>query len=230
VKKNRHLVPELMDDPKLDPREHRQALAGLRRINFLSRTGLTLSKSILSIARRRGLDHASVLDIGCGGGEVAASVYRNLAQSIPCNMNGWDISSTAIASARNLQSSEINFETVDIFNVSTDLARFDFVYCSLFLHHFSHDQSIALLKIMRSLASQAVIIDDLLRSTLGLWLAHVGCRLLSRSAIVHFDGPQSVRAAYTRDEISDIARSSGLVPFTLYRHWPERFMFLWETP
>ena len=40
--KTRVRVPELMDDPGLDPREHARALAGLRRINALSRSDAIL--------------------------------------------------------------------------------------------------------------------------------------------------------------------------------------------
>lgn len=227
----RNLLPELMDDPHLDPNKHRRALAGLRRVNIVSRTGSKISKTILDAATRRGLKQLSILDLGCGSGDVAASVYRNVSRKIPCSVTGWDISATAIDTARNLQPSNVQFDVCDVFQVSSaSESQFDVVYCSLFLHHFTQEQSVTLLKTMRSLAKHIVIVDDLLRSTLGLVLAKIGCRLVSSSPIVNFDGPQSVRAAYTLDEMSDLARSADLIPYRMQRHWPERFMFTWEAP
>ena len=236
--KNRLLVPELMDDPGLDPVEHRRALRGLRRINAICQTGKHLAREILQIASERQVDSLSVLDLGCGSGDVATDVGRRLDGKLECNITGWDISPTAISFANEFYSKKqtsapekpkavrIHFQQADALS-ATD-AKFDIVYCCLFLHHFSEQQAIEMLGRMKSLARCAVLVDDLQRTSLGLLLAKIGCYTLSRSPVVHFDGPQSVRAAFTTDEAMELAKHSGMTGGSIRRHWPERYLLRWD--
>ena len=109
-----------------------------------------------------------------------------------------------------------------------DELPFDIVYCTLFLHHFDDSSAVEVLGAMSRLARRAVLVDDLNRTSLGWWLAFLGCHLLSRSRIVHFDGPQSVRAALTPVEVRALAANAGMRDVAIRRHWPERFMMRWE--
>ena len=52
---------------------------------------------------------------------------------------------------------------------------------------------------------RAVLISDLRRSLVGFGIAWVIVRCLTTSPVVHVDGPRSVRAAYSLDEIGRIA-------------------------
>ena len=228
-----------MDDPAIDPVEHRRALNGLRRVNKLCQTGRHVANEILAIARKNNRKAVSVLDTGCGSGDVAVNVGRRLAGKIECNVTGWDISQTAVDCATNdwadqqnrmpasLRSSvQVGFQQADIFE-ATD-ARFDIVYWCLFLHHFTEEQAIQVLKRMKEIATVAVVIDDLVRSRLGYVLAQIGCQLLSRSPVVHFDGPQSVRAAFTESEVQGLANQAGMKSCEIRRHWPERYLLRWD--
>ena len=229
----RHLVPELMDDPTLDEAEHRRALAGLRRINFWSGTSRRLAKTIL-----RSLPHArnlQILDVGSGGGDVAAGVFQKLiASGRTVALYGWDFSETATqtsnaAHRRQSGESTIEFITQNAFATLQDNAQtFDVVYCSLFLHHFSDAQAVQLIELMALRTRGVLIVDDLCRSTLGYWLAKFGCQVLSRSPVVHFDGPQSVRAAFTAEEAAAMSKAAHLDHASLTMHWPQRFQLLWH--
>jgi hypothetical protein len=75
-----------------------------------------------------------------------------------------------------------------------------------------------------------VLVNDLIRSPLGYGLAWVGCRLLSRSPIVHFDGPVSVQGAFQLQEVQALAARAGLLGATLRRSWPERYLLSWRRP
>jgi 2-polyprenyl-3-methyl-5-hydroxy-6-metoxy-1,4-benzoquinol methylase len=132
------------------------------------------------------------------------------------SLNGMDSS---------LSQSDRNREDVIVHD--EDLS-FDIVYCTLFLHHFDDASAVEVLGAMKRLARRAVIVDDLCRTSLGWWLAYLGCHLLSRSRVVHFDGPQSVRAALTPHEAQALAAEAGMRDAAIRRHWPERFMMRWE--
>ena len=106
--------------------------------------------------------------------------------------------------------------------------QFDVVMCTLFLHHLSREEAAECLKKMFRAASEMVLVDDLRRTWLGYGLAQLGCQLLSRSPIVHVDGPLSVRAAFTESEIQVLSREAGLPAPKIVRHWPQRFLLRWD--
>ncbi len=234
--KARQLVPERMDDPQLDRVEHRRALDGLRRVNRISGTASKIAKKIESIAQSMRLESSSVLDLGCASGDVAYGVAKRLPKEKAWLLEGWDMSSTAIDYANELHGHPQALNVLQRRNPNTTLLfkktnafdeskrTFDFVYCSLFLHHFDEQQAIQVLKKMHELARYAIIVDDLDRSRLGWWLAKIGVQLLSRSPVVHFDGPQSVLAAFTVEEARAIASKAGLCGVAFEKHWPERWM------
>ncbi|RLT22818.1 MAG: hypothetical protein DWI29_00105 [Planctomycetota bacterium] len=69
---SRNRKSELMDDPSLNGATHRHALAGLRRINWLSQSDRTVWKEILRQARANsGERPLTILDIAAGGGDLA---------------------------------------------------------------------------------------------------------------------------------------------------------------
>lgn len=231
----RFLVPEKMDDPNLDMREHQLALRGLRRINQLCKPDRPIADAIIECAQRLQLQSVRVLDLGCGSGDISNRVAQRISSSVHVELVGWDMSETAVQTAQQNASAsknsrwKISFERRNVFekqNLGTE--AFDFVFCSLFLHHFADSQIVALIDVMKRLSTRAVLIDDLCRSYWGWFMAYLGCRLLSRSSVVHFDGPQSVRAALTQQEAQAIADSCGFQRVSIRKHWPERFLMICE--
>jgi len=228
---------ELMDQPDLNPHLHRQALAGLRRVNWWSGTASVLWRRIERLARERHLQSVSILDLACGGGDVAVSLRRRAAQAgLAVRVHGHDKSETAIAIARQSALAagfdDLLFEACDVLEATAaaqnDGSRtFDVVYSSLFLHHLSEAEGELLLRRMASLGTRLLMVDDLCRSAAGYWLARLGCQLLSRSRIVHVDGPMSVRAAFREAEALELARRAGWRDARLERHWPQRFLLSW---
>jgi SAM-dependent methyltransferase len=94
--KQRHLVPELMDNPDLDEVEHRRALAGLRRINLLCGTSRFIADSIMRSSASIRNRPIEILDLGCGSGDIAMNVLRRLhSQKTDCRVTGWDMSPLA---------------------------------------------------------------------------------------------------------------------------------------
>jgi 2-polyprenyl-3-methyl-5-hydroxy-6-metoxy-1,4-benzoquinol methylase len=230
--RERRLEPELMDQPDLDPSLHRDALRGLRRINVLSRSAAIVWPEIAAAARRVHPRKLRVLDLACGGGDNAiALALRGRQTDAAIDVHGCDISPVAIEVARQ-QAQESEAQDVDFFtfNVLEGLlpAGYDVVTCSLFLHHLNESQASCVLAKMAHSASDLVLVNDLQRSWLGLGLAWVGCHLLTRSTVVHTDGPRSVAAAFAVSEIGSLAAHSGLEGATITQHWPQRWLLSWR--
>jgi hypothetical protein len=105
---------------------------------------------------------------------------------------------------------------------------YDVVLTSRFLHHLDDHDAEMLLALMARRARQLVLVNDLIRSPLGYGLAWAGTRLLSRSWIVHTDGPRSVQGAFQLAEVAAMAERAGLRGASLRRCWPERYLLSWS--
>ena len=219
-----------MDDPALDHQMHDSALKALGRINLLSRSQNRVIQTIrTNFGKTTG--PLKILDIASGGGDMALGLSQFAKRhSLPWEVAGTDISAHAVdyASQRAREMGlETSFYRLDAVNQSLP-QKYDIVMCHLFLHHLSEEDAGKLLKNMAASASRLVLIDDLLRSRLGYGLAWVGCRLLTRSWVVHHDGPASVKSAFRMDEVSSLANAAGLTNHKIMKHWPERFMMTWS--
>jgi 2-polyprenyl-3-methyl-5-hydroxy-6-metoxy-1,4-benzoquinol methylase len=229
---HRQLEPELMDQPQTDRAAHKAALDGLRRVNRLcSSTGL-LWKALSKLADGR-IQPLRVLDLGSGGGDVIIRLSHHARRAgVPTVFHGCDMSDSAVSIATEAaeeSGTDVHFFRHDVLGQGVP-AGYDVVMCSLFLHHFDNDTARRLLINMREAAHVAVFVDDLLRTQLGYTLCWIGCRILTRSPMVHYDGPQSVRAAFTMEEARRLFAEAGYDKTSFRRHWPERFLMQWNRP
>jgi 2-polyprenyl-3-methyl-5-hydroxy-6-metoxy-1,4-benzoquinol methylase len=229
--RHRHREPEWMDQPGLDAREHARALAGLGRINRLSRSASILWPRIARLAREQTGFPLRVLDLACGGGDVSVSLARSAARAgLVVRVDGCDISDEAARFARGIAARygvDVRFFLLNAL-IDPIPEGYDVVTCSLFLHHLDQADAILLLQRMAAATRRIVLVNDLERTRRGYWLAWAGCRLLTRSPIVWNDGPISVAAAFTSAEARTLAERAGLHGATLSRHWPERFLLSWS--
>ena len=224
--------PELMDQPELVTTEHVSALRGLARVNWISRSEAIFWKTLRAAAREQSAP-LRVLDVACGGGDVTVSLARHARRAgLAVRLAGCDKSDLALEVARRRAAEAgepVEFFRQDVLQEPLP-AGFDVVICSLFLHHLDDSEAVAVLRSMSQAAARAVLVNDLARSRCGYLLAVLGSRLLSRSRIVHVDGPRSVVAAFTSDEALRLCGRAGLQGATISRHWPQRYLLTWRRP
>jgi SAM-dependent methyltransferase len=228
----RRREPELMDQPGLKENLHRGALRGLGRLNRASGTGRVVWQALERLIATEAPRTWRVLDLASGGGDVAIDVARRAARSgARVQVDGCDVSPFAVRYAT-ARATERNVENVQFFRqdvLSAPLPDgYDVIMCSLFLHHLPEDVASALLAKMASGAHRLVLVSDLCRSALGYSLAWLACRFLTRSPIVHVDGPRSVASAFSMNEIREVARQGGLVGAKVEPRWPCRFLLQWS--
>ncbi len=96
------------------------------------------------------------------------------------------------------------------------------------MHHLDETEAVTVLRRMAETARHLVLVQDLVRSPVGLALAHFGTRLLSNSAVVHADGPRSVEGAFTLEEVRDLAHRAGMGGATVAWRWPWRLLLTWS--
>ena len=227
--RSRTLAPEVMDDPALDEAEHQRALRALRRINFLSASAAILWREIRQHARRRNTNRLRVLDIATGSGDVPLAIWRTGEQTgLNLEILGVDVSDRAVDVARSrlpVGATGIRFERLDALQEPLP-AGYDVLTCSLFLHHLTDAEARALIHSMAQAARNLVLVSDLRRSRYGWCLAYAASRLLTRSKVVHTDALLSVQAAFSMDELRDLASTSSLSEVQVKRRWPCRMLLI----
>ncbi|MCA9212517.1 MAG: methyltransferase domain-containing protein [Planctomycetales bacterium] len=230
--RHRCRLPELMDDPDLDSELHHAALRGLRRINVISRSSAAVWSHLKSASREVVGRRLRVLDVACGGGDLVVELAKRAARAdLDIELHGCDISPRAVDYAHEYtQQNEISGSHFFVADAIKDPLpeNYDVVMCSLFLHHLDEADAKRLLSHMAAACRHSVLVNDLRRTRLGYTFAVVGCRLLTRSPIVHTDGPLSVRAAWSDAEVRELAEDVGLGKARLTHHWPQRFLLTWK--
>ncbi len=226
----RRREPELMDAPDLDRELHVAALAGLRRINSLTRSASILWPAIARAAAAIEQKPLRVLDLACGSGDNALAIARIARRrNIEVEVHGCDVSLVAIAEAE-LHATEQRIQTTRFFscNVLQDPLPpgYHVVMCSLFLHHLAREQAVELIRHMAAASRHAVLVSDLRRTWTGFGLAWLGSRLFTRSPIVHTDALLSVVGAFVECEVESMLAECALQRTTakITRHWPQRWL------
>ncbi|XZE52319.1 methyltransferase domain-containing protein [Planctomycetaceae bacterium SH139] len=218
--RERVVEPELMDDPNLDPAEHRLALRGLSRLNRFTGVADAVYRRLrrLSAVSPRPL---RVLDVATGSGDLPIR-WLKLARrdGFPLQVTGVDMSPLAVSQAgEQAERNQVEADWLVANVLEDDLPNdFDVVCCSLFLHHFEDDDVVQLLRVMRDATDRGgelrrLLVCDLARSRLNLTLVSFAAQLVTRSPVVHCDAALSVRAAMTRREFEGLAETAlGFAP------------------
>lgn len=219
-----------MDDPALESDRHYSALRGLARLNRWTFVADMLWRRIKPLSRSADRP-IRILDIATGAGDIPIALWRRAGRSQgSITIEGCDISPRAVefATQRAAQAGAwVKFFRHDI--LAHDLpSDYDVVVSSLFLHHLSDSEAVVLLTRMRESAGQLAIVSDLVRGRSSYLMTLLGTRVLSRSDVVHTDGPLSVRAAFTRDEVLALAGAAGWNGCTIQRTWPCRLLLQWR--
>jgi 2-polyprenyl-3-methyl-5-hydroxy-6-metoxy-1,4-benzoquinol methylase len=225
----RVLSGELLDDDRGTPAEVEQSLDDLWRINrWLG--GISGSIHLLEhFFVRTGPHPVRILDVGSGDARMAGRVQSELLRR--------GLQAKVFVLDRRLTHLECRHSTrglapvvADVLNLPFRPASFEVVTCNLFLHHFSGESALELLRALGTVASEAVLINDLERHLLPYLF--IRCALpFARSRITRYDGPASVRQAYTRKELAELAAAAGYRDFEVERLPLFRLgLCLWKKP
>ena len=228
----RNRQPELMDDPALDAESHRAALAGLARINRISGSAGVLWPSLQKLAAAIPDRPLRVLDVATGSGDVPLALVEKAAEAgVKIEVVGLDLSQVAVAEAEVRvelgKHDNLKFQVADVLKQPLP-EGFDAVVCSLFAHHLDGPDVVKLLKAMRHAAGSLVLLNDLSRSRFNYVAVWLASHLLSASRVVHTDGPRSVRAAFTPDEMKAFAEAAGMTGAKVESRFPCRMLLSWE--
>ena len=108
----------------------------------------------------------------------------------------------------------------DAFLMPFRRGSFDFVHCSLFLHHFPDDQVVELLRNFGEIARRAVVLSDLERNPVAYYFLPLTKWIFGWDPITLHDGPISVEASFHAGELERLAQDAGLLDPQVTVHRP----------
>lgn len=201
-----------MDDPECDLNALRRTYVHFRLLNrLLSRWGLVYRRQIrpLLTADRP----STLLDIGCGGGDVARSLSRwAVRDGLSLEITGIDPDERAYAFAvAQPPVPGVTFRRATSGALVAEGARYDIVISNHLLHHLDADALTALMADSERLARRLVVHNDLRRSRTAYLAYAVVSRPWARRSFVHVDGLLSIRRSYRPRELAASAGSSWRV-------------------
>lgn len=203
----RVIKPELLDHAA--PEEARRNLADLIQINKRFGGHSVILKTLRQVAQPE--DTFSLLDVGAASGDAARIIRANFRQSC---VTSFDCNSVNLSAAP--QPKVIG----DAFRLPFAASSFDYVHCSLFLHHFEDDCVVELLRSFHTVARKALLVCDLERNVLP-YLFLPATKLVFRwQAITLHDGPISVRASFKEAELRELAKRAGISAYETTLHRP----------
>lgn len=124
------------------------------------------------------------------------------------------------------QTKDITFHTADVCSDTFGNDRADIFVATLFLHHFDDQQLIDLFQKLYRQARIGIVVNDIHRHWFSYHSIKWLTRLFSRSKMVKYDAPLSVRRAFTRADLVSILRAAGIENYFLRWKWAFRWQLV----
>ena len=153
----------------------------------------------------------SVLDVGAASGDMGKCIRSRYKNAVVVSLDH------RIAHLRRAAPPRV---VADAFALPFRQHSFDFVFCSLLLHHFSHPHAVALVGELLRFARRGLIVLDLERHPLPYFFLPLTRWLFAWSEITIHDGCVSVAASFQADELRGIGQEAGAKAVQIQRHWP----------
>ena len=202
-----------MDRPDTSPTDYACALADLAAVNVVTMTHRPILRWLQTQTANFAVgQEISVLDVGCGHGDLLRAVHRwGRARGLRMDLHGLDRNprSTAEAHAATPPDMAITWITADVFD-HVPMPAVDFIVTSQFTHHLDNDHVVRLLTWLATYARRGWLIADLQRH----WLPFIGFRLLAWvmgwHRIVRLDGTTSIARGFHRAEWQTLLAHAGV--------------------
>ena len=204
---------EHLDVPGVDPGVVRRSMADVARANRLLGGTRAVCLALREVLGELG-PRATLLDVGCGTGDIAERVVRDArGHGVTLDAFGVEVAAPllGLASARGVRVMRGDARALPLPDRSVDV-----VICSQVLHHFAGRDALQVLRELDRVARRHVIVSDLRRS----WIAAAGLWIVSFPLGFHpvsrHDGVLSVLRGYTRAELRDtVSYATGQSPRTV---------------
>jgi len=201
--------PELLDSldrATFSPSELAGNLADIARLNRLTGTTARICHATLSLVPP-GMKRITILDVGTGAGDVPILLKRSAIR------RGLDVCIVAAdwhPGVVQCLTRSITALRADALRLPIPYKGIDILICSQVLHHLTPEQITLALREFVRVTRCGFVLFDVERSRLAIPAARLLTWAISRNRFTRHDGPLSVRRAYRRGEMRDLAAQAGL--------------------
>ncbi len=221
----RSIQLERIDTGDYTSEEYDNFLIDIRRINRLLGDSRALKNSMLQDIGKKKLKEFSVLDVGAGSGELLR-VCGEFAkrQNLRAELFGLELNKQSAQAMRIESANYKNIHVIrgDAFRLPFAEDSFDYVISSLFLHHFTDEAAMQILREMKRLARQNVYVIDLERNAASHFLYTKFVGLFLRSDLTKQDGALSILRGFKKNELETLAEKADYKEIVVQRHFPYR--------
>ncbi|MFD1316226.1 methyltransferase domain-containing protein [Namhaeicola litoreus] len=225
--KERSLEVEIMDDFEIGGEALTKSLDQLAVINFLlGGNAVTINglKKMLKNQPKEG--QLTIVDLGCGNGKMLrliADFGRKNGYSF--KLIGFDANKNTVDYAQNssTQYPEIEFKQSNVLDDDFDIAYCDIVLSTLFLHHFTENEIVKLLKKLVDKAKIGILVNDLHRHKMAYFLFKLFCLPISNEMIVN-DGLISILKGF---KLEELIQMSDQIKAKRQISWKWAFRYQW---
>jgi 2-polyprenyl-3-methyl-5-hydroxy-6-metoxy-1,4-benzoquinol methylase len=228
---HRSYQKELLDDLSIPFNDIRRNMQELEVINqWLGGDKVTLAgiqKLLSSSLSYSGKKRLTICEIGCGGGYnlqvINAWCHK---KRITVTLTGIDINPHCIKYAASIPANKgFTFITSDYREVKFS-EKPDIIFSSLFCHHFTDEELIAMLHWMRENSGTGFFINDLHRHPMAYLSIGFITRLFSKSYLVKNDAPISVLRGFTKNDWINILSAANITQYSIQWKWAFRWLVL----
>lgn len=217
---------EMMDDLWSSGDDLNQALRELDAINYILGGNYVTLNGVMKLIDTGANSRLHIADLGCGSGDMLKRMRSLLEKrNVDAELTGFDANPNVIsfAAAHTPSSCRINYESENILSEGFQNKKFDIVTATLFFHHFTDEQLIRFLKLLKGQVSKGIVINDIHRHWFSYYAIKWLTQFFSRSRMVKHDAPVSVLRAFTKKDILKILRKAGMFNYRIKWCWAFRW-------
>jgi len=220
---------EIMDDFEMTGDLLKSTLHHLDRINkWLGGNQVTLS-GIDQLWKDHPKEKTiTIVDLGCGSGDMLRLIAKKAKrENRKVKLIGIDANNFVIQVAKDQSTlyDEISYQQMMIPSDQFNKLSYDIVLSTLFLHHFTDQEIISLLDLLKKKAKLGIIINDLHRNSMAYGLFYLLSRFVPNE-MVQKDGLTSILRAFKRKDLKYYSKEIGLVQSQIKWKWAFRYQWI----